>query len=250
MSEIYGNQRHSDHSKWVIKDGAQAKTADGKGIPDNMISGLEQTLGKQLLEAAARTPTKSFGSLPGKLITELDLIKSSMKPKVDWKRVLKLFSSSSGRTVIYHTMKRISKRYGTRPGIRIKQFKKIAVIIDTSGSIMETTLAQFFKEIDTIHRNGTEVYIIECDAAVGNAYPYKKNAPIKISGGGGTNYDPAFEYINKNKKIQIDACVYLTDGCAPEPKIKPRCKLLYVITPDGNVGQHLKFGKKIKMNNN
>jgi len=170
-----------------------------------------------------------------------------MKPKVDWKRVLKIFSSSSGRTVIYHTMKRISKRYGTRPGIRIKQYKKIAVIIDTSGSIVEATLAQFFKEIDTIYRNGADVHIIECDAAVGNAYPYNKRAPIKITGGGGTNYDPAFDYINKNKKLQIDACVYLTDGYAPEPTIKPRCKLLYVITPGGNKGDHLKWGNSILM---
>ena len=249
LSDIYGNKRHSDHSKWIIKDGAQAKTADGKAIPDNIISGLEQTSGKQILEAAARTPSKSYGSLPAALITQLDSIRESMKAKVDWKRMLKIFSSSSGRTVIYRTMKRISKRYGTRPGIRIKQYKKIAVIIDTSGSIVEATLAQFFKEIDTIYRNGADVQIIECDAAVGNSYPYKKNAPIKITGGGGTNYDPAFDYINKNKKMQIDACIYLTDGYAPEPKIKPRCKLLYVVTPDGNVGSHLKWGKVLKMNN-
>ncbi len=247
LSEMYGGKRHSDHSKWVIKDGGEAKTADGKPIPDNMISGLEQTLGKQLLEAAARTPSKHYGNLPAALITEIDLIRESMKPKVDWKRMLKIFSSSSGRTVIYHTMKRISKRYGTRPGVRIKQYKKIAVIIDTSGSIVKATLAQFFKEIDTIHRNGAAVQIIECDAAVGNAYPYKKNAPIKITGGGGTNYDPAFDYINKNKKLKIDACVYLTDGYAPEPKIKPRCKLLYVITPDGKKGEHLKWGNSILM---
>lgn len=250
LSDIYGNQRHSDHSKWIIKDGAQAKTADGKPIPDNMISGLEQTLGKQILDAAARTPTKLYGSLPGELLTQIDIIKESMKPKVDWKRVLKIFSSSSGRTVIYHTMKRISKRYGTRPGIRIKQYKKLAVVIDTSGSIEEKTLAQFFKEIDTIYRNGAEVHIIECDAAVGNSYPYKKNAPIKITGGGGTNYDPAFEYINKNKKLQIDACVYLTDGYAPKPTIKPKCPLLYVITPEGNKGDHLHFGRVIQMQAN
>ena len=247
LSDIYGKQRHSDHSKWVIKDGIQAKTADGKDIPTNMISGIEQTLGKHLLGAAARTPSKYYGSLPAALITQLDRIRESMEAKVDWKRMLKIFSSSSGRTVIYHSMKRISKRYGTRPGIRIKQYKKLAVVIDTSGSIEEKTLAQFFKEIDTIHRNGAQVQVIECDAAIGNVYSYKKNAPIKVTGGGGTNYDPAFEYINKNKKMQIDACIYLTDGYAPEPKIKLRCKLLYVITPDGNVGSHLKWGKSIKI---
>ena len=247
LSEMYGGKRHSDHSKWVIKDGVNSKTADGKSIPDNMIAGIEQTLGKKILEAAARTPSKAYGTLPAGLITQLDHIRESMEAKVDWKRMLKLFSSSSGRTVIYRSMKRISKRFGTRPGIRIKQYKKLAVVIDTSGSIEEKTLAQFFKEIDTIHRNGAQLQVIECDASVGNVYAYKKNAPIKITGGGGTNYDPAFEYINKNNKMQIDACIYLTDGYAPAPKIKPRCKLLYVITPDGNVGSHLKWGKSIKI---
>ena len=247
LSDIYGKKRHSDHSKWIIKDGVNSKTADGKSIPDNMIAGIEQTLGKKILEAAARTPSKAYGTLPAGLITQLDHIRESMEAKVDWKRMLKLFSSSSGRTVIYRSMKRISKRFGTRPGIRIKQYKKLAVVIDTSGSIEEKTLAQFFKEIDTIHRNGAQLQVIECDASVGNVYAYKKNAPIKITGGGGTNYDPAFEYINKNNKMQIDACIYLTDGYAPAPKIKPRCKLLYVITPDGNVGSHLKWGKSIKI---
>ena len=174
LANIYGGKRHSDHSKWVIKDGSNAITADGTPIPDNVVSGLEQTLGKQLLDAAARTPSKFYGTLPGQLLTQLDLIKESMKPKVDWKRVLRIFSGASGRTEIYHTMKRISKRYGTRPGIRIKQFKRIAVVIDTSGSITEPILAQFFKEIDTIYRNGADVHVIECDAAVGNSYPYKK----------------------------------------------------------------------------
>lgn len=249
LADIYGGKRHSDHSKWVIKDGVKAKTADGNSISDNMISGLEQTLGKQLLDAASRTPTKFYGTLPGILITQLDIIKDALKPKVNWKRVLKIFSGASGKSQIYHSMKRISKRYGTRPGIRIKKFKRIAVVIDTSGSIKETLLVQFFKEIDTIYRNGADVHVIECDAAVGNSYPYKKNKPIKITGGGGTNYDPAFEYINNNKNITLDACIYLTDGYAPEPKIKPRCKLLYVITPDGNVGSHLKWGNAIKMNN-
>jgi predicted metal-dependent peptidase len=247
LSDLYGKLRHSDHSKWIIKNGSSAKTADGISIPDNIVSGSEQIIGKQLLDAFQRTPSKYYGSIPGALLTQLDLIRESLKPKVNWKRVLKIFSSSCGRTEIYHTMKRISKRYGTRPGIRIKQFKKIAVIIDTSGSVEETVLNQFFAEIHSIHRNGADVHVIECDAAVGNVYPYKKNMAINVTGGGGTNYDPAFEYINKNKSLRLDACVYLTDGIAPEPKIKPRCKLLYVITPGGNVGTHLKWGKIIKI---
>jgi predicted metal-dependent peptidase len=121
-------------------------------------------------------------------------------------------------------------------------------VIDTSGSIEEQTLNIFFAEIEAIRRTGADVTVIECDAAVGNVYAFKKNVTPKVTGGGGTNYDPAFKYINANRNLRIDACVYLTDGYAPDPQVKPRCKLLYVITPEGKLGPHLKFGKTIKMN--
>ena len=126
--------------------------------------------GKQILDAAARTPSKFYGSLPGALTTQIDIIRESMTPKVDWRRALKIFSSANGRSMVYHTMKRISKRFGTRPGIRIVRFKKLGVVIDTSGSLDESSLAQFFKEIDTIHKNGADVMVIECDAKVHNFY--------------------------------------------------------------------------------
>ena len=61
------------------------------------------------------------------------------------------------------------------------------------------------------------------------------------------HYDPAFEFINKNRRMNFDACIYLTDGYAPAPTIRPRCNLLYVITPGGQTGGHLKWGRFIKM---
>jgi len=57
------------------------------------------------------------------------------KPQVNWKRALQLFSTSSRKTRIYHTEKRISKRFGTRLGIKIKRHQRLAVAVDTSGSI-------------------------------------------------------------------------------------------------------------------
>ena len=217
LSEIYQGKRHSDHSKWIIKDGADAKTADGKPIPNNMISGLEQTLGKQLLEAAARTPLNSNGSLPRALLTELDLIRESMKPKVDWKRMLKIFSSSSGRTVIYHTMKRISKRYGTRPGIRIKKLQRICMAIDTSGSVSERELSLVFSEIRHVWKAGAEIVVVECDAAVQQSYRYSGKVPKAPKGGGGTDFNPVFEWTKTQPKF--DAVIYLTDGQAPKPDV-------------------------------
>ena len=47
--------------------------------------------------------------------------------------------------------------------------------------------------------------------------------------------------------MQFDGCIYLTDGYAPEPEIRPPCKLIWVITPDGDAGEHLKYGRVIQL---
>jgi predicted metal-dependent peptidase len=247
LEEIYNSKRHSDHSKWILKSESGNYFSDEKFVDANSLAGVEQSLNKVLLTALERVPASNYGSIPSSIITALEKIKQDYQPKVSWKRILRIFNSTAGRTEIYHTNKRISKRFGTRPGIKIVQRRKIAVILDTSGSIDMQTLNIFFSEINQIYNSGTQVLIIECDAAVGNVFPFRKNEEWKISGRGGTNFDPAFEYINKNRNIRIDACIYLTDGFAPKPTIKPRCRLLYVVTPDGSIGDHLVFGKKIKM---
>ena len=51
-------------------------------------------------------------------------------------------------------MKRISKRYGTRPGIKIKRYQRLAVAVDTSGSIKENDFVIFFNEIHSMWKQG------------------------------------------------------------------------------------------------
>ena len=63
---------------------------------------------------------------------------------------------------------------------------------------------------------------------------------------------PFFEYLEKNNNSHFGVhklSIYLTDGYAGEPKIKPRCKVFWVITPNGTVGSHLKFGRVLQMQN-
>jgi predicted metal-dependent peptidase len=142
-------------------------------------------------------------------------------------------------------MKRISKRFGTRPGIRIRRLNRVVVVIDTSGSVDNDTLFLFMAEIEGIRRTGAEITVIESDCEVQNVYAYRRGKEISMKGGGGTDFDPAFEYINSRKSGSFDACIYLTDGFAPEPEIKPRTSLLWVLTPDGNDDTHLKWGRRI-----
>lgn len=235
LEEIFEKGTHSDHKMW--------------GENENFsIEVVETEVDRMIIQARDRTPAKDHGSIPLGIKSLIKNIIEKRNPQINWKRALKIFSSTSRRTRVYHSMKRISKRYGTRPGIKIKRFQKLAVAIDTSGSINMDTINIFFSEIHRMWKLGAEIEILECDAEVQKKYSYKGYVPEFISGGGGTSFDPVFEHIRSSRFERYDGCIYLTDGYAPQPTIKPPCKVFWCITKNGKIGSHLKFGRAVKMN--
>ena len=236
VNDISEKKSHSDHSKW----------GENKETSSNVI---ETELDRMIIQAKDRTPLKDYGSVPLGIKTVINAVIEKRKPQIDWKRALRLFSTSSRKTRVYHTMKRISKRYGTRPGIKIKRYQRLAVAVDTSGSIKENDFVIFFNEIHSMWKQGAEIEVLECDAEVKRKYSYSGKFPKYISGGGGTLFDPVFSYLRSNRFQKYDGCIYLTDGHAPEPKIKPPCSLFWCITKDGITStNHLKYGRAVKMN--
>ena len=235
LEKIITSQCHSDHSKWGLFES------------DNQLISAETDLDRLIIQAKERTSNKDYNSIPQELRTLIDIIIDKRNPKINWKRALKIFSSSSIKTRVNYTIKKTSKRYGTRPGTVIKRYQKLAVAIDTSGSIETSDFNLFFSEIHSMWKNGAEIEIIECDAAIQRCYNYDGKIPKYIQGGGGTLFDPVFSHINKERFKKYDGCIYLTDGYAPEPIVKPYCKVFWVITPDGLIGDHLKFGRIVKI---
>ena len=234
--EISEQGTHSDHKMWGENENFSMEV-------------VETEVDRMIIQAKDRTPKKDHGTIPLGIKSLIQSIIEKRNPQIDWKRALKLFSSTSRRTRVYHTMKRFSKRFGTRPGIKIKRFQKLAVAIDTSGSINIDDFNTFFSEIHSMWKFGAEVDILECDADVQKKYSYRGRTPEFVHGGGGTSFDPVFEHIRSNRFERYDGCIYLTDGYAAEPKIKPPCKVFWCITKDGKVGPHLKFGRVVKMTN-
>jgi len=234
LIEISEQGTHSDHKMWGENENFSMEV-------------VETEVDRMIIQAKDRTPRKDHGTIPLGIKSLIQSIIEKRNPQIDWKRALKLFSSTSRRTRVYHTMKRFSKRFGTRPGIKIKRFQKLAVAIDTSGSINIDDFNTFFSEIHSMWKFGAEVHVLECDADVQKKYSYRGRTPEFVHGGGGTSFDPVFEHIRSNRFERYDGCIYLTDGYAPEPKIKPPCKVFWCITKDGKVGPHLKFGRVVKM---
>ena len=253
LKRVIGEPQQGDHSFWFSGggEGFGEQGPDGKAsgtlLTEGIRSAMEADLERHLMRARDQSASKGWGNLPAEIRTELEAIAERRKPQVDWKRTLRLFASSGYRTEVVATQRRMSKRFGTFPGIRIKRKQRLAVVIDTSGSIDEDVLEVFFREIHGIWKNDAEVIVIECDADIQGTYPYKGKTPSTIKGGGGTSFDPAFSWINNTRNGSFDACIYLTDGCASEPVVKPRSPLLWVITANGKTGDHLKFGRIIQL---
>lgn len=225
---------HSDHRMWGENENFSMEV-------------VETEVDRMIIQARDRTSIKDHGTIPLGIQSLIKNIVKKRNPQINWKKALKIFSSTSRKTRVYLTLKRVSKRFGTRPGTKIKRFQKLAVAIDTSGSINIDDFNDFFGEIHSMWRFGAEIDVLECDAEIQKKYSYRGRIPEFIHGGGGTSFDPVFEHIKSNRFERYDGCIYLTDGYAPEPTIKPPCKVFWCITKDGEIGPHLKFGRAVKM---
>lgn len=239
LESLYGHPTHSDHSLWTEQGMSSGEPGLGSVIPEAVESRIESLLA----QSYNRTPAKSHGSIPGGIRTILDSIMARRKPVLDWRRVLRLFSSTHGTTRIRHSMKRVSKRYGTRPGIRIVRSRSLAVVLDTSASIGDACLASFMAEVEGMRRAGSLVTIIESDCKVQDVYPYRPGREFHLMGGGGTNFNDALAFVRR--RGNFDACIYLTDGVAPEPTERPNCSLLWVLPENGRTDGHLPWGRTL-----
>ena len=174
---------------------------------------------------------RNYGNLPAGLAEKLAEILKDMEPKFNWRRVLRLFAASSNSSYIKNTIRRPSRRYGTVPGIKIKRRNKLLVAIDTSGSIRQDELLEFFSEIYFIWRQGAEIQIVECDTHIHKTYNYKGTPPVEVHGRGGTSFDAPMIY--GNQEYRPDALIYFTDGYAPAPQNLPRFPVLWIISSNG-----------------
>lgn len=199
--------------------------------------------------AAAQACQRSCGELPAGVEA---FVGKLAKPQVSWRDELARFVTScygGGRQWLPPNRRRLwNDSYSqSRRSVRIN----IAVAVDTSGST-SGDLPQFFGELKGLVAafDAYDIHLIYCDAAVDFYKKYDENDPLELdvdeipySGGGGTSFDPPFEYIEEND-IAVDAMIYLTDGYGPCTVKKPQFPVLWLISKDGT-DDFCSWGKKI-----
>ena len=212
-----------------VKDYKQDKGDANSNTPSQQEQNWKITL------TSAATISKAQGKLPAGLDR---MIQEILQPKLPWREILSRFITENAKND--YTWTQPNKRYLYSglylPGLNVPTLGTIAVIIDTSGSISQKELDIFASELLSILTiyPGTEIKVIYVDTKVSatemiDIYDFQLHA----KGGGGTDFKPGFEYIEK-EALMPSCVIYFTDGwCSSFPK-DPDYPTLWVSTDRTN----------------
>ena len=166
---------------------------------------------KEVLENA-QLAAKMAGREPlGAMLAEINSI---LKPKVDWRTLLRT-AISVGLQKHISTWKRLSRKSDDFPGFQRYGLREVYAIVDTSGSISERELEQFLGEIYGAAKCAK--VLVRCfDADVYEKLEVKRPSDAKViakkmRGGGGTRITPALKKTLQEMRSG-SVVVVMTDG--------------------------------------
>lgn len=223
-----------DHSSWKEFDGL---TEGHKELLKSQI--------QHVLNEVADQVNKSRGTIPSEFAEILKKINEVEPAKFDWKGYLRRFTGGSQKIFTKKSRRKYNKRYSENPGLKIKPKRHILFAIDTSGSVSTNELKECLNELYHIQKTGTEITIVQCDAAISNISPFNHRQDFKIHGRGGTDFQPVIDYYNGNTH-KYTCLVYFTDGEAPAPT-PARGRILWVLSSQSPMNDKLP-GLVIKLN--
>ncbi|MCK2214430.1 VWA-like domain-containing protein [Actinomadura sp. ATCC 31491] len=143
-----------------------------------------------------------------------------------------------------YTYGRPSRRSACLPGVVLPSLRRrpprVAVIVDTSGSVSDAELGTALLEVAAIVAavGGRRelVSVLSCDAAARVVGPLCRAEGITLVGGGGTDLRRGFARALRARPAP-DVVVALTDGQTPWPQVRPPCRTVVGLFPRGRAGR-------------
>ena len=232
-------------------EGGEGQPSDGQGdgsgnggLPDTTddhsgwgeASEEVRDMAKERLKQAVEKAAQDAASGQGWGSVSADMRKKIMdmiKPKVNWRSVLRYFIKTSQRADKRSTVKRYNKKYRAQKyaGKKVKRTAKIAIAIDQSGSVSDSMLAAFFAELNGLAKLA-EFTVVPFDTQVDDSkvYVWKKGQRVAVERvlTGGTCFDAPTRYSNERS---FDGLIILTDMEAPKP-IPSKAQRMWMTTPE------------------
>ncbi|MQY14488.1 hypothetical protein SRB5_46550 [Streptomyces sp. RB5] len=225
-----GSGAHGVPSPWEIADGPPR------------LGPVEAEALRRTTAEAMRAHQRARGSLPGGWQRWAEEV---LEPTVDWRQVLtgavREAAAWAGGAVDY-TYRRPSRRTPALRGVVLPSLRRplprVAVVVDTSGSMGEAELDAALGEITgvlgEVGVRGNRVTVLACDADVHAVTKVTSVEDVTLAGGGGTDMRVGIEAALA-RPDRPGIVVVLTDGMTPWPEEPTSCRLIAALI--GDLGQ-------------
>lgn len=255
--------RRDDHSFWYPetknrKDVIPVKSGQVSQNREVMFSNQKlEELWKQAakkIQVELETFMRSRSGETGDFLVNLKL---ANRKKQDYSAFLRKFNRLGERMKIneeefdYNFYTYGMQLYGNMPLIEPLEYKDVRVVktfvtvIDTSGSVEEEKLRRFLEKTYQILKSGQKsedrvnFHLIQCDALVQKDVKITSEKELEqvmedltLYGRGGTDFRPAFEYIEELRKngelTNLNGMLYFTDGMGVYPRKKPEYPVAFI----------------------
>lgn len=239
------DQPQNDSGNSYDPNDSHASWKDFQDLSDTEKQLIENQIDYQA-KNTAETCQKLIGSIPGELKEYLDSL-FKIKPQVfNWKAYFRRVIGNLITSELYLTRMRPSRRFPDSRGIKFKRKPHVLVGVDTSGSVSDKELEDFFSEIYYLWKSGVKVTIAQVDTKIEHIEEYNGKFNKEIYGRGGTEFTSLINYYNERKK-DFSTLVIFTDGYV-SLNLPPFRNGVWVITKNG---QHQNYpGTTIYIPNN
>jgi len=226
---------------------------------EDAVNGMSKEEQEQLgrdIDQALRQGGIYAGKVGGNMPREIGEL---LKPKVNWREVLRRFVRTSLKDRDSVSWRRAHKNYLWQdvilPSIMGKRVKSLVIAMDTSGSIQGPILTEFLSEMNAIVRDigADRIDVLYWDTEVAGHETYKgTNKDIvhrtNPRGGGGTDPDCVVDFMHEHE-LKPDALIMLTDGYMHSNKPKwaaIKAPTLWCVI--GNDSYQVPNGQKLNIN--
>ena len=212
---------------------------------------IQEALGKGSINESDPTGSYGKGSGDSGRVISRPLKENSKSPA--WR--LDLITKLTGHVKADYDISRPNRRQLYRklifPAPKLELIEGV-IAFDVSGSISHELYTKFAEDfestrlllgtcklhllwIDTvIHKNLVVEYGEQIDWSLG-------------SGGGGTDFNPAFQYIENELLTEPNFLVYYTDSYGSFPPLQPNYQVIWLIWPGSYSSHRVPWGEVIKM---
>lgn len=225
------------------------KNEDGSPLSDGDKAREGHEIDVQIAQAMNQAKAKGEGILSG---AQARFCNDILDSKVPWLTELRMYLEEYARDDFNFSMpNRRYVSYGLYlPSLKSESMPDMIFYVDTSGSVSNKELQQYMSEVAAILQIfEVNIWVVYVDSSFKGAQEFNSREfwnikEFKPQGGGGTNFEPGFKWVEE-QGIEPAVAVYLTDlDCSQYPE-EPDYPVIWCCTEPVYFDREVPFGKKI-----